>query len=113
MSMQISADLLDGVVLSVLERNDAYGYALTQEIQEKITVSPSTLYPVLRRLLEKNLLETYDKPISGRNRRYYRITADGRERQAEIAKDWHEFRNQIEYFITIPKKEEGGSSDDE
>ncbi|GAF41727.1 transcriptional regulator, PadR family [Agrilactobacillus composti DSM 18527 = JCM 14202] len=62
MSMPISADLLDGVVLAVLKHDDAYGYNLTQQIQDKIPLSPSTLYPVLRRLKAQDWLETYDKP---------------------------------------------------
>ena len=48
MKIQVSADLLDGLVLALLERKDYYGYALTQDMQKAITISESTLYPVLR-----------------------------------------------------------------
>ena len=50
MKIQITADLLDGMVLAILEHKDYYGYALTQRMQSAITISESTMYPVLRRL---------------------------------------------------------------
>ena len=49
MKIQITADLLDGIVLAILKQDDYYGYALTQRVQEVITVSESTMYTVLRR----------------------------------------------------------------
>ena len=42
-----------------------------------MTVSESTLYPVLRRLQKEGYLETYDQAFAGRNRRYYRLTEAG------------------------------------
>lgn len=77
MKIQITADLLDGIVLAILKQDDYYGYALTQRVQEVITVSESTMYPVLRRLKRDGFVTTYDQPYQGRNRRYYQITADG------------------------------------
>ncbi len=50
MAIQISSELLDGCVLGILNDQDYYGYALTQKVQESISVSESTMYPVLRRL---------------------------------------------------------------
>ncbi len=71
MSFQIGSNLLDACVLSVLKKEDAYGYKLTQELRSVMNVSESTLYPVLRRLVTKGFLETYDKEYMGRNRRAY------------------------------------------
>ena len=50
MIFQIGSALLDACVLSVLEREDMYGYILTQNVKEVVDISESTLYPVLRRL---------------------------------------------------------------
>ncbi len=38
----------------------------------------STLYPVLRRLQADACLEGYDEQFEGRNRRYYKITNEGK-----------------------------------
>lgn len=106
MVFQIGSALLDACVLSVLTRDDTYGYRLTQELRGAIDVSESTLYPVLRRLQKDGYLETYDKPFQGRNRRYYRITDDGQEKYVEYVEQWHAFVEGIEMIMT------GGSPDE-
>lgn len=73
MGFPISAGLLDSMVLSVVDREDTYGYEITQFIRSAVDVSESTLYPVLKRLQKNELLETYDKEYMGRNRRYYHL----------------------------------------
>ena len=60
MGFPISAGLLDSMVLSVVDREDTYGYEITQFIRSAVDVSASTLYPVLKRLQKNELLETYD-----------------------------------------------------
>lgn len=99
MAIQVSSELLDGSVLAILSEQDYYGYALTQRVQQVITVSESTMYPVLRRLKKNGWLTTYDEPYQGRNRRYYQITADGRERLAVIQTDWHNFKLGIDSML--------------
>lgn len=111
MAFQIASPLLDACVLSLLEREDAYGYSLTQGIQEIIDVSDSTMYPVLRRLQKNGSLETYDKPFQGRNRRYYRLTPIGKAALDEYREDWIIYSNQIEKLLSKEKKE--GVVDDE
>ena len=50
MTFPLGAPLLDACVLAVLEKEDAYGYSLTQRMKEVVELSESTLYPVMRRL---------------------------------------------------------------
>ena len=83
MTFQIGSVLLDACVLAILAKEDTYGYRLTQQIKETLGVSESTLYPVLRRLQKEELLETYDVAVMGRNRRYYRLTDEGLEKNKE------------------------------
>ena len=56
--------LLDAIVLSVVSRdvNGTYGYRITQEVRAVLDISESTLYPVLRRLLKDECLETSSLP---------------------------------------------------
>lgn len=99
MAIQMSSELLDGCVLGLLSHDDYYGYALTQKIQESITVSESTMYPVLRRLKKNGLLTTYDQPYQGRNRRYYKITAEGKRQFDMIQQEWQEFKDGIDKML--------------
>ena len=99
MPFPVSSGLLDACVLAVLSRDDAYGYRLTQELSQAVDLSDSTLYPVLRRLQKDNLLTTYERAYDGRNRRYYRITAEGKEKHAEYAAAWKEFKLSVDKII--------------
>ena len=98
MIFQIGSALLDACVLSVLEREDMYGYILTQNVKEVVDISESTLYPVLRRLQKEAYLVTYDQPFAGRNRRYYQITDKGREQLAMYRKEWIAYKSNIRYI---------------
>ncbi len=67
MTYQLTAPLLDACVLGIVAESDAYGYTLTQKVQEVVDISESTLYPVLRRLQKSEYLTTYDQPFEGRS----------------------------------------------
>lgn len=106
MSFQLGSDLLEACVLGVVSRNDTYGYDLTQNLQEVITISDSTTYPILRRLTKNGYLDVYDQPYQGRNRRYYTITDEGRLRHEEYIKQWVGFKEKIDEILV------GGGEDD-
>ena len=93
--------MLDAIVLSVVSRDPqgTYGYRITQEIREIIDISESTLYPVLRRLLKESCLETYDLAIDGRNRRYYRITENGRLQLNLYRSEWNRYCRKISNIL--------------
>ena len=78
MIFPMNAPMFDLLVLSITEKKDAYGYQLSQIIKKVSNTKDSTLYPVLKRLQEQGLLTVYDRAYQGRNRRYYRITEEGR-----------------------------------
>ncbi|CCJ67337.1 MULTISPECIES: PadR family transcriptional regulator [Leuconostoc] len=99
MAIQMSSELLDGCVLAILDKEDYYGYALTQRVQGTISVSESTLYPVLRRLKNNQYVTTYDQPYQGRNRRYYQITAQGRDKLVSIRQDWLIFQANVNTLL--------------
>lgn len=95
MEFQLGSALLDACVLSILHKNDTYGYKLTQELKEILDVSESTLYPVLRRLTKEEYLATYDEQHLGRNRRYYKLTDKGKNQYELYYKDWSIFKEKI------------------
>lgn len=99
MGFPLSAQLLDSLVLSVVERSDTYGYELTKNIRDCAPVSESTLYPVLRRLMKNGWLESYDKEYMGRNRRYYHITENGKTALRGLRNDWEEHKQSVEMIL--------------
>jgi len=108
MIFNTGAALLDAVVLSVVsrEKEGTYGYKITQDVQAVISVSESTLYPVLRRLLKDGCLETYDREYQGRNRRYYKMTASGLAQLNMYKQEWYE------YTLKINRLFDGGYQDE-
>mgnify|MGYP003319961951 CR=1 FL=1 len=99
MSFTINAGLLDAMVLSIVQRNDTYGYEITQYLRRAVDISESTLYPVLRRLQKGEMLETYDKEYMGRNRRYYRVTSKGNDALEEYREEWLNHKRKIDSIL--------------
>lgn len=101
MIFNTGAALLDAIVLCVVakEAEGTYGYKITQDVRLALDVSESTLYPVLRRLLRDNCLESYDKEHQGRNRRYYKITNMGRIQLEMYRGEWYEYVRKINAII--------------
>lgn len=106
MTFQLGSALLDACVLATLFKEDTYGYKLTQEVKVVMSVSESTLYPVLRRLMRDGFLETYDQEHMGRNRRYYRLTSSGKTKYEDYVDEWNIFSSKINTIL------EGGISDE-
>lgn len=101
MVFNTGAALLDAIVLAVVSRDKegTYGYKITQDVRNVIDISESTLYPVLRRLQKESCLEVYDLAIDGRNRRYYRITEDGRLQLRLYKGEWSSYSQKISRIL--------------
>ena len=95
MAFNNGAALMDALVLSTAAKEPTYGYRIPQDVRRIMTVSESTLYPVLRRLQKEGYLETYDQAFAGRNRRYYRLTQALEQYRAE----WTEYKKQIDSML--------------
>ena len=101
MVFNTGAALLDAIVLAVIsrEKDGTYGYKITQDVRSVLEVSESTLYPVLRRLQKDECLETYDMAIDGRNRRYYKITENGRAQLNLYKSEWSIYSRRISEIL--------------
>ena len=99
MAFQLGGALLDACVLSLLDKEDMYGYKLTQEVRLAMDISESTLYPVLRRLQKDGDLITYDEPYQGRNRRYYKITDSGIDKLKAYQVEWEDYKARVDSVL--------------
>ena len=95
--MVISKDLMAAsstpIVLAILAEGDSYGYAILQRVREtsggRIEWTDGMLYPVLHRLERLGYVKArWEEAESGRRRKYYRITAGGRNQLAEERRQW-------------------------
>lgn len=99
MAFNTGAALLDALVLSIVSCESTYGYKITQDVRKVMDVSESTLYPVLRRLQKNELLETYDREFTGRNRRYYSITEKGNRQLEMYRREWKIYEMKIDNLL--------------
>lgn len=106
MIFPLNALMFDLLVLSIVEKEDAYGYQISQVIKRISNTKDSALYPVLKRLQEQNYLTAYDQPFQGRNRRYYRITEEGKQHYQILAEEWESYQNAINKIIKGGMKSE-------
>ena len=101
MVFNTTAALLDGIVLAVVakEEDGTYGYKITHEVKNIIDISESTLYPVLRRLQKDQYLSVYDMQCDGRNRKYYKITADGHSLLDRTKSEWNDYSKKLDLIF--------------
>jgi PadR family transcriptional regulator, regulatory protein PadR len=81
------------LILSILSRADSYGYAIIQRVRElsqgKLEWTDGMLYPILHRLEEQKLIESFwGASDTGRKRKYYRIKDEGRRALEKHRAEW-------------------------
>ena len=95
--MNIGKDLVAAsatpLVLAILTEGDSYGYAIIKRIRElsdgRLEWTDGMLYPVLHRLERLGHLEaSWGKSETGRRRKYYRVTPQGREHLDSQRRQW-------------------------
>ena len=79
MSFPTSSALIEFLILAILEKDDSYGYEISQTIKLIANIKESTLYPILKKLEQNDCLTTYSQEYQGRKRKYYSLTAYGHE----------------------------------
>ncbi len=105
--MKVSRELLKGstdmIVLSLLENENMYGYQMIKKLSEKsqnvFEFQEGTLYPILHGLEEKNYITSYWDSVSGKKRKYYSITKEGRKHLAEKKEEWKIFSGGINQVV--------------
>ncbi|MGH8084663.1 MAG: PadR family transcriptional regulator [Lysobacter sp.] len=103
---ELSAGTVSLALLAVMAAADEpmYGYQVAKRLEHvgegALAGKQSALYPVLRNLGAAGLLDSFVEPsVAGPPRRYYRITALGREvLQAWIAA-WHATRDSVDAVL--------------
>jgi len=91
------------IVLAVLSQLDQpqYGYSLIKQLSDKnFEVDQGTLYPLLRRLEERGLLQSDWVVDDSRPRKYYQINESGKEIFADLKDEWGEMVKVLEGVLS-------------
>lgn len=94
----------DAIILSILKKNDSYGYEISKTIREvtdeKYIIKETTLYSVFARLEKNNLISSYPGEIThGKKRTYYKITESGLEYLKEKQQEWQSTKAVVDQFM--------------
>ena len=87
--------LMPMVILSLLKREDMYGYQLVQETEKNsggaLTTQEGSLYPVLYKLLDQGLISDRKVLVGKRmNRVYYHLEPAGEARLEELVREYED-----------------------
>ena len=86
------------LVMAVLAqlRTEHYGYTLKKELADRgMDIDEGTLYPLLRRLESQGLLASEWREEDKRNKRFYRLSADGKRVLKELLAEWQQINASV------------------
>ena len=86
MDIQLKRGMLDVCVLAAIKDEDSYGYQIIKDMKPYVTISESTLYPILRK--------------------YYHITDAGRARIEEFKEEWKELESIYRFIVKEEVRDE-------
>jgi PadR family transcriptional regulator PadR len=99
---QMRRGALEYCVLALLATRERYGFELVQDLAEVdgMVTTEGTIYPLLTRLRKDGEVETFwRESSSGPPRRYYRITAAGRDALKGFRSEWARFRSAVDTLL--------------
>lgn len=80
MNPQYKKGVLELCVLSLLKKQDRYGYEISEYLSGHIDIADGTVYPLLRKMKADGLVTTYlQEESGGPPRKYYKLTQLGRD----------------------------------
>lgn len=106
MDIQLKRGMLDVCVLAAIKDEDSYGYQIIKDMKPYVTISESTLYPILRRLEAGSLLTVHSVEHNGRLRKYYHIMDAGRARIEEFKEEWKELESIYRFIVKEEVRDE-------
>ena len=107
-SSELVKGTLKTIVLKLLkEQGKMYGYEITQRVKEltldKIQITEGALYPLLHALEAQGDLETEIEFIGKRQRKYYRLTTQGKQTSEKKITELQEFIETLRILLDANK----------
>lgn len=101
---QLLKGALDIAVLAAIRHSESYGYELVQRIRDAglERVAEPSVYGTLRRLETQRLVRSRVVPSKqGPARRYYDLTADGRDALDEMISSWTDVTKAVDALVDL------------
>jgi len=99
-NIQYKKGVLELCVLSLLFKEDRYGYDISEYLSKHIDISDGTVYPILRKLKSEGLVTTYlSEQSGGPPRKYYSLTQLGRDEYKKAKTEWLSFAETVNEIL--------------
>jgi PadR family transcriptional regulator len=96
---------LDLLLLAVLEKGPAHGYAVIESLRARsggaFDLPEGTVYPALHRLEKDGLLRSQWSEQTGRRRRVYQLTPKGVGTLARRRSEWGQFSRAVDATVEL------------
>ena len=101
---QMRKGVLEYCILGILSNGDAYASDIIERLKgAELIVVEGTLYPLLTRLKNADLLEyRWEESNAVPPRKYYSPSAQGRAFQLELKGTWENLNNAVEQLTSTP-----------
>lgn len=100
MSIQFKKGVLELCILSMLSRNDHYGYDVAFKLSQSIDLADGSVYPILRRLKQEGCVSSYlEEASGGPPRKYYAITSQGKDVLDQLTSEWNILVDKVNNII--------------
>ena len=99
MSFPTLSTLIGFLILAIVEKEDSYGYEISQTVKLVASIKESTLYPILKKLEKADFPTTYSQEHQGRKRKYYSITDSGKEQLVFLKAEWLTYTDTLNGII--------------
>lgn len=107
MNTQYKKGVLELCVLSMLRRQDWYGYEISEFLSGHIDIADGTVYPILRKLKADGLVTTYlCEESGGPPRKYYKLTELGLKTYEEDSAEYLKFARTVENLLKENENEQ-------
>ena len=106
--VQVRKGCLELAILAVLWPGRLYGLEILRKLADSsaLIVPEGTVYPLLSRLKSEGLLSSeWVEADAGHPRKYYKLTAGGRRRAAQMARFWSNFSANLDRLLAPLQKE--------
>ena len=81
-------------------REEHYGYTLRKTLADQgLAIDEGTLYPLLRRLESQGLLVSEWREENKRNKRFYKLSTDGRQTLKQLLTEWKSINAAINHIL--------------
>ena len=103
---QLNKGVLELCILKLLDEENQYGYSIIQQISDRsyehVLLKDGTLYPILYRLEDQKIIESYWETVDNRSkkpRKYYKLTKSGKKYFMEMLDVYEEVTSGVKSIL--------------